>query len=269
MGAHAPGQERAPEALRAAGLLEQLPDAVDLGDATPRRWAPDREHRRAQNSDGVVAAAGEVRDLVRRALAEGRRALVLGGDCTVELGVVAAAAPAGLVYFDMHPDLNTPETVPGGTLDWMGVAHMLSLPGTHPDVAAVADLAPDDIVLLAADATQMTEAERRTVLPTVPMADVAADPATAARRALAALGHERLLVHFDVDVVDFVDLPLSENTGHNIGLSFAAAHAVLEVLLADPRVVALTVTEHTPVHGAADGSTTAALAEALAAVACA
>ena len=76
-------------------------------------------------------------------------------------------------------------------------------------------------------------------------------------------------MHFDVDVVDFVDLPLSENTGLNIGLPFAAARAVLEVLLADPRVATLTVTEHNPLHGAPDGSTTAALAEALAAVACA
>ena len=40
---------------RAAGLLEQLPDAVlDLGDTTLRRWAPDRDHRRAaQNADGA------------------------------------------------------------------------------------------------------------------------------------------------------------------------------------------------------------------------
>jgi arginase len=269
MGAHAPGQERAPAALRAAGLLERLPDAVDLGDATLRRWTPDREHRRAQNAGAVVAAAGEVRERVTHALADGRRALVLGGDCTVELGVVAAAPGAGLVYFDMHPDLNTPETVPGGTLDWMGVAHLLSLPGTHPAVAAVADLVPGDVVLLAADETQITAAERRTSLPTVPMNDVLDDPAGAARRALAQLGHDRLLVHFDVDVVDFVDLPLSENTGHNIGLRFAAARAVLEVLLADPRVVALTVTEHNPLHGAEDGSTTAALAGALAAVVCA
>lgn len=269
MGAHAPGQERAPSALRAAGLLERLPDAVDLGDATLRRWTPDREQRRAQNAAAVVAAAGEVRDLVRRALADGRRALVLGGDCTVELGVVAAAPGAGLVYFDMHPDLNTPETVPGGTLDWMGVAHLLSLPGTHPDVAAVADLTPDDLVLLSAEETEMTAAERRMSLATIPMADVAADPAGAARRALAQLGHDRLLVHFDVDVVDFVDLPLSENTGHNIGLPFATARAVLEVLLTDPRVAALTVTEHNPLHGAEDGSTSAALAEALAAIVCA
>ena len=61
-------------------------------------------------------------------------------------------------------------------------------------------------------------------------------------------------MHFDVDVVDFVDLPLSENTGHNIGLPFDAACAALEVLVADPRFAGLTVTEHNPAHGAEDGS---------------
>jgi arginase len=180
---------------------------------------------------------------------------------------VAGAGPAGLVYFDMHPDLNTPETVPGGTLDWMGVAHLLGLPGTHAEVAAVAGLEPEDVVLLAADPTQTTAGERAAIeahgLRTVPMAEVAADPAAATARALALLPHDRLLVHFDVDVVDFVDLPLSENTGHNIGLPFAAARAVLRALLADPRVVTLTVTEHNPLHGPEDGAATAALAQAL------
>jgi arginase family enzyme len=65
----------------------------------------------------------------------------LGGDCTVGVGTVAGAlaaggAPPGLVYFDMHADLNTPETVETGTLDWMGMAHMLGLPGTVPELAA-------------------------------------------------------------------------------------------------------------------------------------
>jgi arginase len=184
--------------------------------------------------------------------------------------VVAATEGAGLVYFDMHPDLNTPATVPDGTFDWMGVAHMLGLDGAHPGVASVARLAPGDLVLLAADAEQMTEAERGRIagngLRTISMAETVADPRAAAAQALAALPHDRLLVHFDVDVVDFVDLPLSENTGRNIGLPFAAARAVLATLLADPRVAALTVTEHNPLHGAPDGSTTLALAEALAAV---
>jgi arginase len=266
MGAHAPGQERAPAALRAAGLRH----TVDLGDTTLRRWAPDRANRRAQNAPAVVAAAREVAAKVGAAIDGGMRALVLGGDCTVELGVVAAAAPAGLVYFDMHPDLNTPQTIGGGTLDWMGVAHLLGLPGTHPEVAAVARLAASDVVLLAADPAQMTAGEREAIaahdIAAIDMAGVIADPRGAATRALGCLDHDRLLVHFDVDAVDFVDLPLSENTGHNIGMPFATARAVLEVLLADPRVAALTVTEHNPLHGPEDGSATAALAEVLAAV---
>jgi arginase len=273
MGAHAPGQELAPAALRRAGLVERLPDAVDVGDTTLRRWVPDREQRRAQNAAAVVDAAREVAERVATAVTDGRRALVLGGDCTVELGVVAGAGAAGLVYFEMHPDLNTPATIPGGTLDWMGVAHLLGLDGTHPDVAAVARLEPRDVVLLAADPTQATAGEQRTIaelgLGTIEMADVIDAPRQAVRHALERLPHDRLLVHFDVDAVDFVDLPLSENTGHNIGMPFATARAVLEVLLAEPRVVALTVTQHNPLHGPEDGSASRALADALASVACA
>ena len=91
--------------------------------------------------------------------------------------------------------------------------------------------------------------------------EVAADPRGAAARAVQRF--DRYLVHFDVDVVDFVDLPLSENTGHNIGLPFDTACAALEVLVAGAGFLGLTVTEHNPLHGAEDGSTTAALAAAL------
>ena len=276
MGAHAPGQEQAPRALRDAGIASGL---TDLGDTTLRRWAPDRDHRRAQNAAAVAEAAGEVAAKVEAALQDGRRALVLGGDCTVELGVVAGALRAGhervgLVYFDMHPDLNTPATVRSGTLDWMGVAHMLALDGSVPAVAGLGPrtplLAPADVVLLAADPDQTQPAERRAIeehgIRAIAMAEAIADPRAAASRALDLLDHDHLLVHFDVDVVDFVDLPLSENTGLNIGMPFATARAVLDVLVADPRVTTVTVTEHNPAHGAADGSTSAALAEALGAV---
>ena len=90
---------------------------------------------------------------------------------------------------------------------------------------------------------------------------VGADPVAAARRGSARF--ERYLVHFDVDVVDFVDLPLSENTGHNVGLPFAAAATALQVLVTGSGFAGLTVTEHNPAHGPEDGSATAALATAL------
>ena len=66
---------------------------------------------------------------------------------------------------------------------------------------------------------------------------------------------DRLLVHFDVDVVDFTDAPLSENTGRNEGLALDAAFAALSVLLSGERLSALTVTELNPLHGAEDGAT--------------
>ncbi len=74
MGAHSPGQEQAPAALRAAGLTERLGDVLDLGDTTLRRWAPDREHPRAQNAAAVAAAAAEVAERVEQGLRAGRRA---------------------------------------------------------------------------------------------------------------------------------------------------------------------------------------------------
>jgi arginase len=266
LGAFAPGQEQAPRALREAGVASGFDD---FGDIPLRRWGPDRERRRAQNADGVVQAAREVAERVEAAFRAGRTPVVLGGDCTVGVGTVACALAAGerfgLVYFDLHPDLNTPETATTGTLDWMGVAHMLGLPGTVPELAAVARLAPDQVLFFARQDDQTRPGEREAIerlgIESIMVEEVAADPPAAAARA--AQRFDRYLVHFDVDVVDFVDLPLSENTGHNIGLPFDAASAALETLVADPRFAGLTVTEHNPAHGAEDGSTTAALAAAL------
>ena len=75
----------------------------------------------------------------------------------------------------------------------------------------------------------------------------------------------RFLVHFDVDVIDFSDVPLSENTGRGIGVGFDAALAALGVLVAHEALLGLTVTELNPHHGAQDGADVARLAQALAA----
>lgn len=57
-GAFAPGQERAPRALRGAGPVERLREAglevEDRGDRELWRWRPDRGEPRAQNAAKVV-----------------------------------------------------------------------------------------------------------------------------------------------------------------------------------------------------------------------
>src|SRR5687768_16693560 len=144
-GAYAPGQERAPAALRAAGLLDRLRasgiDVQDLGDTAGFRWQVDRSHPRAMNASAVARAARGTSVLVEKALRDGGAALVLGGDCTVELGTVAGARRAnhgvGLVYIDLDTDLNTPASTTDGALDWMGVAHTLGIADTVTELVEI------------------------------------------------------------------------------------------------------------------------------------
>ena len=94
---------------------------------------------------------------------------------------------------------------------------------------------------------------------------VAEDPGSAARRALAwAERFPILLVHLDVDVIDFEDFPIAENIRRKAAFRFDQVMAALDVLFSAPNLAALTVCEVNPDHGAADGSTMRAFAERLA-----
>jgi arginase len=83
---------------------------------------------------------------------------------------------------------------------------------------------------------------------------LAADPESTARQALAALGGEDpFVVHFDVDVVDSGDLPLGNFPHYGSGVRLTEATRSLGVLLADPACAALVLTEVNPSYDA-DGS---------------
>jgi len=270
-GAFTPGQERAPAALREAGLLTALGergvDTRDLGDSPVWRWRPDREHPRAQNLGAVVDIARETATRVEAALGD-TPLLVLGGDCSIELGVLAGHlardASVGLVYLDLHPDLNTPESVVEGTFDWMGMGHALNVPGAEQELVRFGPRTPllnDDQVLFLgygperARPFELDQIVRRG-LSAIPVDEVAADPEAAAGRALDfAARFDRLLVHFDVDVIDFNDAQLSEDAVRGDGLTLDAAMRTLSVLASSERLSALTVTELNPFHADEDGET--------------
>jgi arginase len=122
-------------------------------------------------------------------------------------------------------------------------------------------LGDKDICVFAHSLTRATAWEREVIsrrnLHVVPNADVAADPTGAATAALAgpAAAWDKMLVHFDVDVIDFTDAPLSENTGRNEGLTLDQALLALRVLVASPNFAALTITELNPAHGEENGVT--------------
>jgi hypothetical protein len=59
------GSEKAPAALRAAGIVEGLQSAgfevTDYGDCAPRLFADDEEHRRARNLPAIVAGLNDLK----------------------------------------------------------------------------------------------------------------------------------------------------------------------------------------------------------------
>ena len=277
-GAYAPGQEKAPAAWRAAGLIAALEargiEAHDRGDVPGFRWRIDRDSPRAMNPAAVADVARAVADEVAAGIGDGAAVLVLGGDCTVELGTVAGASrgsEVGLVYIDYDTDCNTPVSVSDGALDWMGVAHLLGLPDTLPALAGVGErvplLRPEQVLFFANGSS--TEFERRTIadlgIRQRPLARVKADPAAAASEVVDrwAPRFERLLVHVDVDVLGFLDFPIAEETRRYPALRFEQLITALRVLLAAPNWAALTICEVNPDHDP-DGSSMRRLTESIA-----
>ena len=137
-GSHHAGQDRAPAALRAAGFVSQLREAgldvTDVGDVPGVVFTPDAPDASARHLATVVQVASGVADAVATALAGQRLPVVLGGDCTITLGVLAGLQRhdpgAALIYFDGDADLGTPQTTSSGVLDAMGIAHLLGLADT-------------------------------------------------------------------------------------------------------------------------------------------
>ena len=262
-GAHGPGQEKAPSALRTAGLLGALREAgldvEDLGDLPVARFAPDRAERKRQSQSQVVKVARQVADAVASAVERELIPIVLGGDCTITLGVVAGLLrhqpDLGLIYFDGDADLTTPETTRSGIFDSMGVAHLIG--AGDPDLAHIGPRFPlleqDRIILFGFHPYEIEPDESR-VLASSPMAKYPVTSMDGRPVELAAQARARLeeraraiAVHFDVDVMDSAEIPLAD-WPHYDALSFGDAMRCLSVFVGSPKLAALVVTEINPDH---------------------
>ncbi len=272
--AHAPGQEKTPALLREAGLLRDLQAAgvrvKDTGDLPGFRYHADPANPRARNVAGVIENARNVTAAVARVLTSGETYLLLGGDCTNGVGAIAAATRdpslrVGVIYLDMHGDMNTPVSVDSGALDWMGVAHMLGIEGTVTEFANLDGRCPmlqnEQIVFLGWDfkgsnSNAEREAMIRRRMQIVFLDALKADPTAAATRALDLLGPvDRLVVHFDVDVIDFAECPLGENYRHGEGCTLEQAMSALGALASSPAFAGVTVAQLNPDHGEAELAT--------------
>jgi arginase len=286
-GAHWPGQEKAPAALRELRLLERLEEAglrvEDHGDLPSVRFRPDKHQRHKQNLPAVAQVAARVADRVEAALRAEQVPLVLGGDCTIELGVLSGAlrggiyGELGLLYLDGHADLNTPTTSPSGILDSMGVAHMVGEEGTAELLSRLGPRFPlmheEMIVLFGYNPRELNDAEAdalaRRRMPRYSLEEIRRSGAReVAARALGEIEAraEWFLVHFDVDVIDFTDCPIADVPQQGAGLEVPEALSCLRTFVQSPKFSGLTITEINPDHTDEEGTELRGFAESIAGV---
>jgi arginase len=259
-GARQTGQERAPQSFRRAGFIEHLHSAglevIDLGDLSEVPFRPDQQHPKAQNLQLVVDVTNLVANQVEGVVRDNALPIILGGDCTITLGVVAGlishAPNLGLMYIDGDLDLNTPDSTPSGIFDGMVMAHM-----TGKGVDTLARVGPryplmaeEDIVLFgynaeagAIDAVEI-ELLQQCQMMKYPVSQIRGNAKESAREALSQLENkaDTILIHFDVDVIDFDDFPAGD-VPHYHGLSFDEAMSALDVFIASRKFAALVITE--------------------------
>ena len=262
-GAHGPGQEKAPSALREAGLLGALREAglevEDLGDLPVTRFRQDPANRKRQNRSEVLKVARQVADRVAAAVERELVPLVLGGDCTITLGVVAGLLrqqpDLGLVYFDGDADMTTPQTTRSGIFDSMGVAHLIG--EGDPEVAHLGQrfplLPPDRISLFGFHPYEIEPHEQilleKSGMAQYPVTLMGDRPVELAAEALARLEERAraIAVHFDVDVMDSAEIPLAD-WPHYDALAFGETMRCLRVFAGSRKLAALVVTEINPDH---------------------
>ncbi len=258
--AFAPGLEKAPGALRAAGLAERLQsigyEVTDMGDCAPRLFATDDEHPRSRNAAEVVAGLNDLRPRVEQAMKSGALVIVLGGECVQAMAVVAGARRyykhVNLLWLDRDADLNTPATTPSGRLDGMVVAHftgrgaaeLVRFWGEPPLVRE------PDITLFGLERIDPPEQEfmnrspiRRVLAVEAQRAGVSA----AAQHALAEMHADarEFVLHFDTDVIaqeDFGAVPVPGSGGFRA----AEVREALRVFVAHKNLLGFDVAEYNP-----------------------
>ena len=254
------GEALAPDALRGAGLADLVD--VDLGDAATVITSSRRD-----GSTGVLAVPetiAAVRALAHaleagRAAHPGRRPLVVGGDCSLLLGVFAYLRPAlgevGLWSLDGHPDfLDPPSSETGETADLElailtgdGPPDLVVLGGTVPMVEArhVALIGHRTTGLDADSAAEVARLPAEML--TIDARQVLDDPHEAG--SLAATWADRLhlpmWLHVDVDVLDPSAMPAVTYPQAG-GPDLEQLAAVVAPLAASPRLVGVSIADLRP-----------------------
>jgi len=263
LGLRPTGVEDLPEALKAAGIMNEL-RAEYGGRVFPMSYNSERDKSTLLlNPDSIRAFSLKLADAVTSTLDKERFPLVLGGDCSILIGNLLALrrlGKYGLFFIDGHADFYQPQASSTGEVADMDLA---IVSGRGPDVLTnIDDLKPlvrdqDIIVFGYRDAEQAASYGSQDVRDTnmhvfdllhIRKFDTIA---AAASHAVDILANNELLggfwIHLDADVLDDSNMPAVDyRLGGEGGLSFNELSELLKTLIASGHTIGMDITIFNP-----------------------
>ena len=259
---HVPGTWRAPQALSEAGLVDLLAPARVVDLERPTYSTEPQPGTRLRNGPAIRRFNLELAEIVAGALGQSEFPLIIGGDCSILLGALAAARRSGavaLVHVDGHSDFRHPgnydvdaalgsaagmdlalATGRGDPLltEWPGIAGPLVADEAVVQIgereSRDADFAWPDI-----NSTAITRID------VFAARELGAAGVLEKTRATLARADCPYWLHLDVDVLDQTIMPAVDSPG-SPGIDPDGLVAILSALAADQRCIGMDMTIYDP-----------------------
>jgi len=266
LGADRRGVDMGPSAVRVANLNERLAslgyevtDSGNIGVRNPEMMSI--VDNRAKYLHEIAIACQSLADQVEHILDAGAIPIVLGGDHSIAIGSVAGLASfyrkrdsrVGVIWFDAHGDMNTPETSPSGNIHGMpfaailghGVQELTHISGFAPKVS------PEDCVLIGARSVDREEAValKESGIRVITMRELdERGMSTVMDEAMWLASRRTAGFHVTMDM-DFVDPDYAPGVGTPVpgGPTYRESHLAMEKIADSGKLLSFELTEVNPV----------------------
>lgn len=264
LGASRRGVDMGPSAMRLADVADVIRrlglSVTDEGNVQ----VPDRSEVPSSPLGRIGAIALVAAELAARtanAVRHGTCPLVIGGDHSLSVGSVAGTATVlaergervGLIWFDAHADINTPDTTLTGNVHGMPVAHLLGLGDERLSRLASVTPAVRAEHLVYIGLRDLDEAEKHTIAQLGIRAFTMRDIDERGMRnvmdeAMQVVTHGTGGVHVSLDA-DFIDPREAPGVGTPVrgGVSLREAHLAMEIINDSRVMLAMDLVEINPI----------------------
>ena len=240
------GVDMGPSAIRYAGVEKRLKAlgyvVNDYGDIRLQETKKSSlQDTKLRNLEEIIHLSESLATKVSESIENSHIPLVLGGDHSIAIGTLAGLGNKyenlGVIWFDAHADINTPDTTPSGNIHGMPLAVSLGL--GHEKLTQIASYAPkikkENIIIIGA--RSVDEGERELIkqlgikvytmheIDRLGMATVMED----AIRYLKARHVDGVHLSLDLDALDPLYTP-GVGTPVAGGISYRESHLAMEML---------------------------------------